>query len=190
LQAAIHDFIESKRAVDRTATLRQAVLEHESSITKSWNELHVWPSACTLVEEPIASPMTSLMANFLIVDDDPDLADLLAEVLRAKGHECEVAHDGREGLARVRSATPDLVLVDVEMPILNGPDMAYQMFLRNCGDERIPVVLISGIVGLPDIAAAVGTPYFLAKPYTVSSVLHLVARALEERRLPHPTRNG
>jgi FixJ family two-component response regulator len=82
------------------------------------------------------------------------------------------------------------VLVDVEMPILNGPDMAYELFLRNCGDEKIPVLLISGIVGLPEIAAGVGTPYFLAKPYTVASVLRLVALALEERTYPHPTRNG
>jgi DNA-binding NtrC family response regulator len=126
------------------------------------------------------------MASLLIVDDDPDLAELVENALVHEGHDCRLAQDGREGLALVEARWPDLVLLDVEMPILDGPDMAQAMFLRNCGTENIPVVLISGIIGLPAIAARVGTPYFLAKPYSLSALSRLVTRALAERIPPHP----
>ncbi len=124
------------------------------------------------------------MADLLIVDDDVDLADLLGEALRADGHDLRVAHDGREGLNLVSQRVPDLVLLDVEMPILNGPEMAYEFFLRNCGSEKIPVILLSGIIGLNAVAERVETPYFLAKPYTLDAIRRLSARALAERIYP------
>src|SRR4051812_767496 len=98
------------------------------------------------------------MASLLIVDDDPDLAELVESALAYEGHDCRLAHDGREGLTLVEARWPDLVLTDVEMPILDGPDMAQALYLRNCGTETIPVLLVSGIVGLPAIAERVGTP--------------------------------
>ena len=122
----------------------------------------------------------------LIVDDDSDLADLLAEALRSEGHQVTVAYDGAEGLRLVSAQRPDLLLLDVEMPLVDGPEMAYQLLLRNCGQENIPIVLLSGVVDLPQVAARVGTPYFLAKPYDVEALLPLVDRALAERIPPRP----
>jgi CheY-like chemotaxis protein len=122
----------------------------------------------------------------LIADDDSDLGDLLAEALADEGHQVRIARNGKEGLRLVTERQPDLVLLDVEMPVLDGPDMAYQLFLRNCGNEKIPIVLVSGLVDLPRAAAAVGTPYFLAKPYDVGAVVAIVDRALAERIPPLP----
>jgi FixJ family two-component response regulator len=85
---------------------------------------------------------------------------------------------------------PDAVLLDVEMPILDGPGMAYQMFVRNCGLENIPIILLSGVVDLEQVAARVGTPYFLGKPYALGSVQALCDRALVERTPPVPARDG
>jgi len=126
------------------------------------------------------------LADLVIVDDDLDMGALLAEVLGAAGHTCRVAHNGREGLALVTQRVPDLVLLDVEMPVLSGPEMAYILFVRNCGDEKIPVILLSGMVGLARVAATVGTPYYLAKPSSFQEVQRLVDRALAERIPPRP----
>jgi two-component system response regulator MprA len=128
------------------------------------------------------------MADLLIVDDDHDVAELLMLALGAEGHEIRVASDGHQGLERVSERRPDLALVDVEMPILTGPEMALAMFLRNCGDEKVPILLLSGVLGLGKVAAAVGTPYFLEKPYPLSAVIELILRALQERRAPNPYR--
>src|SRR5262245_19991897 len=102
------------------------------------------------------------MADVLIVDDNADLRELLAIILESAGHQVRRAGNGREGLDLVRERPPDITLLDVEMPVLNGPEMAYGLFLRNQGDEKIPIVLVSGIVGLSEVARVVGTPYFLA----------------------------
>lgn len=61
------------------------------------------------------------MASLLIVDDDVDTGDLLADLLRDEGHDVQVARNGREGVAQLRARGPDLVLLDVEMPVLTGP---------------------------------------------------------------------
>jgi CheY-like chemotaxis protein len=126
------------------------------------------------------------MADILIVDDSSDIRGLLGAIVEMAGHNVREASDGRRGLQAVSERAPDVVLLDVEMPVLSGPEMAYQLFLRNCGDEKIPVILQSGIVGLLEIADMVGTPYFLQKPYTPEALLDMVARALQEQIAPRP----
>ncbi|NUO51338.1 MAG: response regulator [Polyangiaceae bacterium] len=128
------------------------------------------------------------MAEILIVDDEPDLAEMLADLLMEQGHLVRIASNGDEGLRALAVRHPDLVLLDVEMPLLDGPGMAYQMLVRDCGLEEVPIVLLSGVVGLPSVAARVGTPYFLPKPYAPRDVVSLCDRALKEQRAPTPPR--
>jgi CheY-like chemotaxis protein len=126
------------------------------------------------------------MADILIVDDSSDLRTLLVLIVETAGHRFREASNGREGLEAVTRCTPDLVLLDVEMPVLSGPEMACELFLRDCGAENIPVVLISGAVGLPEIAGMVGTPYFLRKPYSAEALLKMIDLALKEKIAPRP----
>ncbi|MCC6556170.1 MAG: response regulator [Polyangiaceae bacterium] len=130
------------------------------------------------------------MAEVLIIDDDIDSADALAEIMRAEGHHVRVGFDGQEGLRLAGEQIPDVALLDVEMPILSGPGMAYQMFVHDMGLEDVPVVLLSGVTNLKEVAADVGTPYFLGKPYRFEQIVALVGRALSERVAPKrgPTR--
>lgn len=126
------------------------------------------------------------MASVLIVEDDPDVRDALAELLQLREHDVWTARDGAEGLRNLAHRRPDLVLLDVEMPILDGPQMALQMFLHDVGLESIPIVLVSGTMDLERVARVVGTPYFLAKPCHPLRLVALVERALAERTAPHP----
>ena len=127
------------------------------------------------------------MATVLIVDDDLDIADSSRDLLEADGHEVRIAHDGEQGLVSLAAAPlPDCVLLDVDMPLLDGPGMAHQMLLHDAGEEKIPILLVSGRRDLPDVAARMGTPYFLAKASADYGdvLLELLARALRERRPP------
>jgi DNA-binding response OmpR family regulator len=126
------------------------------------------------------------MADLLVVDDDADVGDMLADVLRDEGHTVRVARDGAQGLKVLAERLPDAVLLDVEMPLLTGPEMALRMFLDDCGQEDIPIVLQSGVKDLIAVAALVNTPYFLTKPFTVEEMLTVLGRALLERVPPHP----
>lgn len=130
------------------------------------------------------------MADLLIVDDDRDVAELLGEALAHHGYHVRIAHDGEDGLRELSIRLPDVVLLDVEMPVLDGPGMAYQMFVRDLGLEAIPIVLLSGIVDLECVAARVGTPYFLGKPYSLDAIRALCERALAERTPPTPRDGG
>src|ERR1700690_606949 len=127
------------------------------------------------------------MANVLIVDDDPDTVELSAELLELAGHRVTTGSNGEEGLKSMDAGPlPDCVLLDVDMPVLSGPEMAHRMLLRDAGEEKIPIVLVSGRGDLSEIARRMGTPYFLRKatPEYGDALLTLLERALRERRAP------
>ena len=127
------------------------------------------------------------MSEVLLVDDDDDHAELVALLLERRGHRVRRAVDGRDGLARLCSERwPDVIVLDVEMPRLSGPEMAHAVLVHDAGLERIPVVLVSGVVGLAAVARAVGTPYFLSKPVSSRQLLGTLELALRERIGPAP----
>jgi DNA-binding NtrC family response regulator len=125
------------------------------------------------------------MADLLIVDDDADGAQALADLMRAEGHAVRVGFNGQEGMRLAHEQRPDVALLDVEMPVLGGPGMAHQMLIHDMGLEEVPVVLLSGVPNLKNVAAQVGTPYFLGKPYRYEQLVALVERALAERIAPY-----
>ena len=125
--------------------------------------------------------------NILIVDDDIDVPDILADILESLGHRVRIAHDGREGLKQLRQELPDAIVLDVEMPCLTGPEMVCQMVKEDEGMQWVPVVLVSGVVGLTEIAGRVGTPYFMSKPFDLDDLILLLERSAAEKRPPVPT---
>jgi DNA-binding NtrC family response regulator len=125
------------------------------------------------------------VSHLLLVDDDDDVVELFAEVLRSEGHHVRTASTGEEGLEALRAAPlPDLLVLDVDMPVLGGPGMAHKMLLHDAGEENVPILLMSGREDLPQIAAEMGTRYFLKKPADVGQFLEMVGRALRERSAP------
>jgi CheY-like chemotaxis protein len=126
------------------------------------------------------------VADILVVEDDADIATLLDGIISDLGHEVRIARNGEVGLDSLAERLPDLVIMDVEMPLLSGPDMAERMFVHNLGRENIPIVIASASPALPEIAVRVGTPYFLGKPFSTEELARLIARALREQVLPRP----
>ncbi len=127
------------------------------------------------------------MANVLIVDDDLDTVELSAELLESAGHRVTTGCNGEEGLKSLAAGPlPDCVVLDVDMPVLSGPELAHRMRLHDAGEEAIPIVLVSGRDDLSAIAARMGTPYFLRKATGdyAEELLKLLERALTERRAP------
>jgi CheY-like chemotaxis protein len=127
------------------------------------------------------------MANILIVDDNADAVELSTVLLELAGHRITSRRNGAEGLKSLRvGPLPDCVLLDVDMPVLDGPEMAHCMMLHDRGEERIPIVLVSARADLSEIAERMGTPYSLAKAGQDygDALVRLVERALRERRSP------
>lgn len=129
------------------------------------------------------------MTKVLIVDDNVDAVEASTLLLESAGHQIQTGYNGAEGLKSLGAGPlPDCVLLDVDMPVLSGPQMAHRMLLHDAGEEKIPIVLVSGRNDLSVLAGRIGTPYFLAKasPDYGNSLLAIVDRALRERRAPAP----
>jgi CheY-like chemotaxis protein len=127
-------------------------------------------------------------AEVVIIDDDSEISELLAEVLTEHGYRVRTAANGRDGLALITTLAPALIHLDLDMPILNGAETAATLMRIDRGMERIPLVIVSGNVRLSAAAASIGTPDLVGKPYTLELLLRVVARALEERAPPMPSR--
>ncbi len=84
-----------------------------------------------------------MTAKLLVVDDEPRTAELTAEVLRRAGYAVEVAGSGSEALERVRSSSPDLMVLDYEMPDMEAPEVLDSL---RAGADRVgfPVIILTG----------------------------------------------
>jgi two-component system response regulator MprA len=110
----------------------------------------------------------------LVVDDEPVILNVLAELLTFEGYRVRRAGNGRAALAAIADDPPDLVLSDVMMPGLDGVGLTRH--LRSTGDQT-PVVLISAVyadVDLPSVD-------FVPKPFDLDHLLRIIARAIEVR---------
>lgn len=120
------------------------------------------------------------MAHILIVDDEPEVREVLAEMLTVMGHEVTKAGSGREALECFDPACHDLIVSDVMMPDMNGFDLlrALEPRLR----DRIPFVILSNHDDPDSVAAAIyaGAFDYLIKPFLPADVAETVERALSE----------
>ncbi|MFZ5773879.1 MAG: response regulator transcription factor [Thermodesulfobacteriota bacterium] len=115
----------------------------------------------------------------LVVEDDEDIAEMLCYALVRKGVRVAVAHDGLTAMALAENLRPDLMLLDVMLPRLDG--LAVCRSIRGHQDRelaRLPVVMLSALSTPDDIerGMAVGANAYFCKPYTVRDV---VAATLE-----------
>jgi len=92
------------------------------------------------------------MARILIVDDEADLVDLLTYLLERDGHLIRWARNGKEGLASVFEETPDLIVLDIMMPEMDGYTM-NQHLLTDARARRIPVIVLTAKGGQRDKSA-------------------------------------
>jgi CheY-like chemotaxis protein len=118
----------------------------------------------------------------LVVEDDPDLAALEAELLEEHGHRVEVARNGREALAAIERATPDLILLDMKMPVMSGREFADEYRRRQ--RSVAPIVVVTAADDAQRRAAEVGASGWIAKPFDPDALVESVTRFV--RPLPAP----
>jgi chemosensory pili system protein ChpA (sensor histidine kinase/response regulator) len=119
------------------------------------------------------------MSTILFVEDTTEQRDLLAMFLGMNGYRVEVADNGMEGLAQARKLRPDLILLDLGMPKMDG----YQMMEELRAEEEFkdtPIVVISAWTAIKyrNRAEAAGANDFIAKPFELSHILNMVQRYL------------
>jgi DNA-binding response OmpR family regulator len=113
--------------------------------------------------------------RILVVDDDRDLRELLAAVLSSAGYEVLMAENGAAALSVLRTILPDLIILDLMMPVMNG----WQFREAQCAlpdYARIPVVCLSGHHAARHQATALGIGGCVVKPFEIDELLGVVNR--------------
>jgi len=118
----------------------------------------------------------------IVADDHADVRLMVKSILERSGYEVEVVSDGDQALALARQKVPQLIVLDIMMPQMNGLDVLVQ--LRGHDETRnIPVILLTGKTLGTDAAAAfgLGADYYIAKPFDVEQLLCGVRTLLPAR---------
>jgi CheY-like chemotaxis protein len=124
-------------------------------------------------------------SNVLIVEDDPDILSSLAEVIRDEGFDVETAANGYQALSRLESQMPDLIFLDLMMPLMDGWKF-MEVVRQRFPDMHAPVVLLSAVHGLGDEARRLGVTAFLPKPFDLADVAAMAHDLCGNHRAPQP----
>lgn len=118
------------------------------------------------------------MPQILVVEDDESIRALVSDVLRDDGYHVSEARNGMEALEAVRSQRPDLIVLDLMMPVMDGWTFVEKCRrVPDCGD--VPIVVTSASHDLPRTAerlSSFGVRTCLAKPFDLEGLLALVER--------------
>lgn len=145
------------------------------------------PAPVGLSENRVAQPPENILASLnsqhsgsnvvLVVDDDPDILEALSEILEAEGFEIRRARNGKEALERLEPNPPQLILLDLMMPVMDGWEFAQKMKQRP-SVAGIPIIVLSADRNVGNKAAEIGAVGHLAKPFELNDLLEMVRRAL------------
>ncbi len=129
------------------------------------------------------------MAEILVVDDEPGIRELMREILEEEGYEVRMAENGTRARAALDDKVPDLVLLDIWMPDVDGVTLLKEW--RSQGRLTMPVVMMSGhgTVHTAVEATRLGAFDYLEKPISYKHLLETVKKALASRK-PAPTTSG
>jgi CheY-like chemotaxis protein len=115
--------------------------------------------------------------SILVVDDEPGNVALLLGVLRDAGHRALGASDGREALSKLDASAPELVLLDLEMPVMDG-GQTLRALRSSTRFARMPVVVMSGLALEVVQRRCRGYDAVLHKPFTLGDLLATIERLL------------
>jgi two-component system, NtrC family, response regulator AtoC len=126
--------------------------------------------------------MRTLSGSILVVDDDADIRDILSETLNSLGSRVITAANGQECLDRVDREAPELVLLDIEMPVKNGLEVLKE--LRQRGRDTTAIMITAyGTIERAVQAIKEGAFDFITKPFDLDHIVLVVEKALERERL-------
>ena len=125
------------------------------------------------------------MQRILVIDDDPAITSLLKRGLSYEGFTVDIAGTGEAGLAQARERVPDLVVLDIMMPGINGLEVLRRL---RAADERLPVLMLTAKDAPADQVQGLeaGADDYVVKPFTFEVLLARVRALLRRQQAEHP----
>lgn len=124
------------------------------------------------------------MAKILLIDDDILMRNLYSKAFQYSGHEIDIAEDGESGLVKIVEYKPDIVLLDIMMPKMNGIEV-LQVLKKNKETINIPVIMLtnitSGTIETAEQAVEMGAiTYIIKSDHDPANVVDLTEKVLEK----------
>jgi CheY-like chemotaxis protein len=129
-----------------------------------------------------------VVARILVVDHEPDIVRVIVKILESRGHQLDSARDGVDALERAFAAPPDVVILDLNLPRLDG----YEVCKRLKSDPRtarVPVVMMTAsYVSVDDATAGAhaGADEYVIKPFLREVLIHNVERLIAQAQAASP----
>ena len=125
--------------------------------------------------------MAGLAATtLLVVDDEPEINKLVARIFEKRGYRVNTASDGAEALASVEKDRPDLIMLDLNLPRIDGWEVCRRL-KSNPATRAIPIIMLTAAhanVDDAEIGLGLGADEYVAKPFVRAVLLHNVERLL------------
>ena len=142
---------------------------------------------CNLLRLPITQAVMSEQLNctVLLFEDDPSIRTMLAAFFTAQGAQVIAAEDGRDAMARIEAAQPDILLLDVIMPYQDGLAILQELRARN---TDLPVIMLTEKSGVDDKVTGLehGADDYMTKPFSPKELLARVRAQLRRSRQSRP----
>jgi len=133
------------------------------------------------------SHLITPQATILVVDDDEAIRTVVSLVLSDEGYDVVTAEHGRAALDRLATVQPDLILLDMRMPIMDGWELARAY--RSAPEPRASIVVLTAAHDAASRAAQIEAAGYLAKPFGLDDLLAVVSKHLHNQRSHPPSRN-
>ncbi len=119
------------------------------------------------------------MKKILVVDDDPEIVDLVKNRLEAHNYQVVTACDGNEGLLKIKEESPNLVILDVAMPKMDG--YTFVLELKKTGKfKNLPVVMLTAKENIKGLFDMEGVSHYFIKPFVAEELMKTLEGILKE----------
>jgi CheY-like chemotaxis protein len=142
---------------------------------------HDWPWALLARIAPRwAARHRAAPRDVLVVDDDHDMVEVMSAVLDGDGYPCRGANNGQHALDLIAERLPALVLLDMQMPVMNGWECARR--LRADHGRTVPIVVVTSARHVVEWGDQVDADGVLGKPFSIDQLIRVVARYVQPTR--------
>jgi CheY-like chemotaxis protein len=152
-------------------------------LAEGWAEVVADDDGGVLVRPP-PGEVSNIEPLVLVVDDEPELRRLAESLLTAHGYHVVVASHGRDAIHKLRERCPDLIVLDLNMPIMDGWQFrAEQRYLTDRKRAAVPVLLMTAVDDAATQAATLQAVGVVTKPFNPDDLLDAVSAAIGSQRL-------
>ncbi len=154
-------------------------LENDSDITETDSDRTILVQSNT--SDEITAKVEQDTKRILVVDDEEDLVVIISKALRYKGYEVITANDGQEGLEKAKTQKPDLIVLDLMLPKMNGYKVCG-LLKKDTKYAKIPVILLTAKADAENIELGekIGADAYMTKPYEQDALLSKIKELIKE----------